>query len=323
MNFLEKNLIEKNKLLVICGPTCVGKSSLAIELAKILHTDIISVDSMQAYRGLDIGTDKTDTRAGPVKQYMIDIVDPDYHLTVLEFRDLARDIIENKFFTAGKIPILVGGSGLHLRCITEDLIEAPYVGPDIRQKVKKDVKEEGIKKSYEKLLEMDPDYAKKIGVRDEKRIIRALEVIETCGRPFSSFQTNWQKRESIYNTIFLGISADREKIYKDIGERVEKMFQKGLVEEVKTLKAKGTDKNISISQAIGYKEVIELLDKRIDFEECKEKIKKNTRNLAKKQMTWFKSEKRISWIDANVFDINKLTNQILKKIGDIIYDEDN
>jgi tRNA dimethylallyltransferase len=231
-----KKLIDRKILLIICGPTCIGKSKLAFHVARILDTDLISADSMQAYKGMNIGTAKYNLPDSLIKQYMIDIVDPDYNLTVIEFRNKVREIIEDKFFKIRKIPVLVGGSGLHIRCVIDDLAQVPEADPNIRKILKNTIKSKGLAALYEKLKKVDPLYSKKISPNDEKRIIRALEVEESSGKPFSSFQINWNKREEIYDIIFLGLIADRNKLYKDIELRVDEMFEKGLVKEVRSLK---------------------------------------------------------------------------------------
>ncbi len=317
-----KKLIDRKILLIICGPTCVGKSKLAFNIARILDTDLISADSMQAYKGMDIGTAKYSLSDSLIKQYMIDLVDPDYNLTVVEFRNKAREIIRDNFFKIRKIPVLVGGSGLHIRCVIDDLAQVPEADPNIRKKIIETIKSKGLGALYEKLKNVDPLYSKKISPNDEKRIIRALEVEESSGKPFSSFQINWDKRESIYDIIFLGLIADRKKLYNDIEKRVDEMFKKGLVDEVSSLKEKGYDLNHSFKQAIGYKEVLKYINHQISLEECKDEVKKNTRNLAKKQITWFKADSRIKWINADDFDkITDLTKHTLKVIGENLNNE--
>ncbi len=317
-----KKLIERKKLLIICGPTCVGKSEIAFHIARLFGTDLISADSMQAYKGMDIGTAKFSLSGSFIKQYMIDIVSPDHKLTVVEFRNMAREIIENNFFIRKKIPILAGGSGLHIRCVIDELAEVPEADVHIREEIKQSIKEKGISVLYEKLKIVDPLYAEKISPNDVKRIIRALEVEESTGKPFSSFQKNWNKRESIYNIIFLGIIAERKKLYRAIEKRVEEMFEKGLVEEVYGLKKKEYDQYCSLQQAIGYKEVLKYINNQTTLEACKEEVKKNTRNLAKRQITWFKADNRIQWINIDDFDkITDLTKKTLEVVGDALNNE--
>ena len=300
-NLLKK--IENNKkVIIICGPTCTGKSKIAINLASIFKTDVVSVDSMQIYKGMDIGTDKYNVNKYNIKQHMIDIFDPDHCVTVVEFRDICRNIIKNEYFSKKKIPILVGGSGLYIRGVVDDLEFIPESNEAIRSKLKNNIKKYGLLKYCEELKNIDPIYSSIISENDERRIIRALEVYKITGKPFSSFQSKWKNRKSIYDCIFIGIKTEKNKLYKNIDERVDKMFDMGLVEEVIALVRKGYGDCYSLKQAVGYKEVLEFLKGSINIDQCIQKVKKNTKKLAKKQMTWFKSDNRIKWITADNYD---------------------
>ncbi|MBU4483113.1 MAG: tRNA (adenosine(37)-N6)-dimethylallyltransferase MiaA [Actinobacteria bacterium] len=293
---LKKDAIKNKKVITICGPTCVGKTKIAINLAAILKTDIISVDSIQIYKGMDIGTDKYDTEKYNLKQYMISIFNPDHNVTVVEFRDICRKIIEDEFFLKDKIPLLVGGSGLYIRGVIDELNFVQGKDKIIRKKLKENIKKYGLSVYYEKLKKIDPAYSKKISINDERRIIRALEVYKITGKPFSFFQNKWESRKSIYNNSIFGIEIDRPELYKNIEERVNRMFSRGLVKEVKSLIEKGYKDCNSILQAVGYKEVVKYINGEINLHECVDEVKRNTRRLAKKQMTWFKSDPGIKWI---------------------------
>jgi len=312
-----KNELLLNKyLLIICGPTATGKSKVGLILAKILDTNIISVDSMQSYKGMDIGTDKQDFTKYNVLQFLINICKPDYLLTSVEYRDIARQIINTEFFNKNKIPILVGGSGLHIRAIVDNLMQAPQGDYKIRKEIKDDIKKHGIDFVYEKLKKVDPSYASKISINDERRIIRALEIYEKTGKKYSDFLKNWQNRKSIYNCIFIGLNSKREEIYKNIENRVDKMIANGLVDEVRNLINAGYKDCFSLKQAIGYKELINYFDGKQNLDTAINEIKKNTKHLAKKQLTWFKADNRINWIDItnydNIYDlINEVFNIIL------------
>ncbi|MBC7334549.1 MAG: tRNA (adenosine(37)-N6)-dimethylallyltransferase MiaA, partial [Actinobacteria bacterium] len=227
-NSLLSRMIKDKAAIVICGPTCVGKSKIGLNLARILDTDIISVDSMQVYRGMNIGTDKCNTEKYGIKQYMVDIFNPDHYVTVVEFRNICREIIEKEFFLKDRIPLLVGGSGLYIRGVIDNLGFVPKSDFSIRKRLKEEIRNHGLSTLYERLREVDPIYSEKIGKSDERRIIRALEVYEITGRPYSCFQNTWNDRRSIYNVIFLGFSVDRVKLYRNIEERVDRMFKKGL-----------------------------------------------------------------------------------------------
>ena len=298
---LLKRLIDDKKIIVICGPTGIGKTGLGINIARVLNTDIISADSMQVYRGMDIGTDKADTSKYGIKQYMVDIFEPGHSLTVMEFSDIARGIISDKFFIKKKIPLTVGGSGLYIKSIIDDLDRGPGKDPDFRNKIEEDIDKNGLDKYYRELMGIDEDYASKISKNDRRRIIRALEVFHHTGMPFSKFQKKWLS-DSVYNVSFIGLDKDRKHLYEDIEERVDQMFEAGLLEEVNRLLNAGYWDSQSLVQAVGYKEVIASLEKKSSLEECVNEVKKNSRRLAKKQMTWFGRDSRINWIRVDNYD---------------------
>lgn len=306
---LKKNLIGNETVIVICGPTCSGKTRAALNLAMLLDTDIISADSMQAFRYMDIGTDKQDLEKFSVKQFMINICDPDYRLTAVEFRDIARKVIKEEFFNKNKIPIIAGGSGLHIRAIIDDLMCAPDSTHELKKEIKEKIKLKGLDYYYNELKKMDMEYALKISSNDERRIVRALEVCYSTNRKFSDYLTNWEERKSIYNCVMIGLNTERKSLYDNIDKRVKEMIKKGLLEEVSLLYERGYSGCNSITQAIGYKELIKYLDGEMSLDESIEEIKKNTRHLAKKQLTWFKADGRINWVEsgssAGIKDIMK------------------
>lgn len=301
IDLLKDKLIDRKKIIVICGPTGIGKSKLGISMSGFLGTDIISVDSMQIYRGMDIGTDKADTEKYGIKQYMIDLFDPDHKLTVMEFRNIAKQIISEEFIRFRKIPVMVGGSGLYIKAIIDDLDKGPGEDRKFRKGIEEDIKKNGPKKHYERLFEIDRDYALKISENDSRRIIRALEVFHLSGTPFSQLQRAWA-RKTACNVTFIGLDRDRSQLYQDIEKRVENMFDRGLVREVESLVEKGHKDSLSLSQAVGYKEVIAYIEGKTDLGKCKDEVKKNSRRLAKKQMTWFRQDERINWIRVDNYD---------------------
>jgi len=316
---LIKKLTDFKKVIVICGPTCAGKSRIGIIMAKLLDTDIISVDSMQVYRGMDIGTDKYDLKGSGVNQYMTDIFDPDHDLSIKEFKEICDEIIKNNFFIKDKIPLLIGGSGLYIRGIISGIDPVPDKNKELRKRLKEDIENHGLEKYYLKLKKIDPHYAKKISENDQRRIIRALEVYEITGAAFSSLQNIWKNKKSEYKTVLIGITLDRKKLYDNIDKRVDRMLENGLVGEVKKLIDNGYENCHSVLQAVGYKEVLKYLKGEITFEECSGYIKRNTRRLAKKQMTWFNSEPKINWIRADNYDnIFYLIRDIFKIIKNTI-----
>jgi tRNA dimethylallyltransferase len=338
-------MIEKKIIPVICGPTSAGKSALAFNLAKILETDIISIDSMQVYKGLNIGTDKYDSSQIGINQYMTDIFEPDHKLTVVEFRDICRNIIEEEFFKNGRVPIMAGGSGLYLRAVIDELdftaandsetakgedggstgkekigvIAGENDNNEIREELysQAEISEGGLLRLYMKLKQVDPLYAAKISPNDKKRVIRAIEVYALKGRPFSSFQNKWQNRKSIYNCIMIGLLTEKERLHTNIEKRVDMMLKNGLILEVQTLVKQGYKDCNSLTQAVGYKEVLKYLNGDIDIDICRQEIIKNTKRLAKKQMTWFKADPRINWISTdnydNIFDLTEHVFNIFRK----------
>jgi tRNA dimethylallyltransferase len=313
---IKQKLISEKYLIIICGPTASGKSLAAFVLARLFNTNIISADSMQAYIGMNIGTDKRDFSNFGIKQFMIDICKPDHFLTSVEYRNKAREIIKKDFLDKEMIPVIAGGSGLHIRAITEDLMDIPEGSHDLRSKIKKSIDEMGLPYYYEKLKNTDPEYAAKISSNDERRIIRALEVFENTGKKFSEFQNKWQERESVYNCIFIGLFADRKKLYENIEKRVNQMIGEGLPDEVRNLVSSGYMGSFSMQQAIGYKELIKFLNGETTFDFAVDEIKKNTRHLAKKQYTWFNADDRINWITTDNYDnIYNLTDDILNIIN--------
>jgi tRNA dimethylallyltransferase len=301
IDLLKDKLLNHKKIIVICGPTGIGKSKLGISISSFLGTDIISVDSMQVYRGMNIGTDKIDTGNYGIKQYMVDIFEPDHKLSVMEFKNTAKNIISEEFIKSRKIPVMVGGSGLYVRAIIDDLDKGPGEDREFRKAIEDDIKKNSPKKYYNKLLKIDRDYALKISENDSRRIIRALEVFHFSGIPFSQFQKAWDKKTE-YKVTFIGLNKDRSQLYLDIEKRVEDMFERGLVKEVEYLIEQGYKDSLSLRQAVGYKEILDHIDGITDLDTCKDEVKKNSRRLAKKQMTWFGRDSRINWIRVDNYD---------------------
>lgn len=321
---LKRRLGTLKKVIVICGPTCTGKSRTGIVIAKLFDTDIISTDSMQVYRGMNIGTDKYDSKRYGVKQYMIDMFEPDYNFSVMEFKNICREIIEKQFFDKKKIPLFVGGSGLYIRRTIENMNNAPRGNELIRKRLKEEIERDGTGEYYKKLKKIDKDYADRISKNDRRRIVRALEVYEITGRPFSDFQTAWKNKKSGYNSVYVGLEMKRSDLYDLIEKRVDSMFERNLVDEVKNLVKKGYGQCNSLMQAVSYKEVLKYLNGEINLNSCIELVKRNTRRLAKKQMTWFRAEPAINWIRVNNYDnIFNLTLNVFKILEKKTADEKN
>lgn len=307
---------KKYKLISLVGPTGIGKTGLSIELAKIINAEIVSADSMKIYIGMDIGTAKPSIKQRKkIPHHMIDICYPDHIMTVSEFQGLARKCIDG-ISNRGKIPFLVGGSGLYIRAVIDDLNFAKNIINEVeRAKLRKRVKDEGSESLYNELIKIDEEYAKKISSRDVKRIIRALEIYYVSGIKFSSFQKKWNERKSIYDLAIIGLNKDRYELYNNIEKRVDDMIDLGLFDEVKELMEKGYSESLALKQAIGYKEILSFYDGRLNRKEAINLIKKNTRNFAKRQLTWLRADPRVEWI---FIDKDEKSDNIVKRIINII-----
>ena len=280
-------------LVIITGPTGIGKTELSLELAKKYKGEIISSDSMQIYKKLNIGTAKIDLNKTCIPHHMIDIIEPSDNFTVADFKNSAKKIITDINNRDG-LPFLVGGTGLYINSLVYNL-DFTETEPDYeyRDELREILEEEGSEFLYEKLQDQDRDMAEKIHKNNGQRIIRALEILKSGNKKGDNFR----EENKDYNLVYIGLNMDRSKLYEKINQRVDKMIDLGLVDEVKNLLDEGLDKNSQSLKAIGYKEVISYLDGEIDFDEMVDLIKKNSRHYAKRQLTWFRRDKRIKWFD--------------------------
>lgn len=281
------------KLVIITGPTGIGKTELSLKLAKKYKGEIISSDSMQIYKKLNIGTAKLDLSKTTIPHYMIDIVEADENFSVAEFKNKSKAIISD-INERGRLPFVVGGTGLYINSLVYNLdfteTEADY---QYRNELNKILEKDGSEVLYNKLLDLNSDMAEKIHKNNGQRIIRALEILKNGNEKGNNFR----QENKDYNLVYIGLNMDRERLYDRINDRVDKMINLGLVEEVKGLLNDGIDKNSQSLKAIGYKEVISYLDNEIDYDEMVELIKKNSRHYAKRQLTWFRRDDRIKWFD--------------------------
>ncbi len=293
----------KNKnraIIIICGPTAIGKTDISVKLAKN-RGEIISADSMQVYRFMDIGTAKPDNSLlKQVKHHLIDVIDPDEEFSAYRFKSEAEKIIDN-LYSEKKMPFIVGGTGLYIRALVYGMSEAPGKNKRIRDRLMGLLENKGVNYLYQRLYKIDPVYADKISSSDRVRILRALEVYEISGVPFSRYN-QLHKKEPRYNLLWIGLNMDREKLYMNINRRTEKMFENGFVDETKKLLKMGFSKEIISRRGIGYIDVIKYLDKEITLEEAIANVQKKTRNYAKRQMTWFRKEKLVKWMSAENFE---------------------
>lgn len=276
------------RVVAIVGGTAVGKTELSFRLARDLDAEIVSVDSMQVYRGMDIGTAKPDpAMRAAVPHHMLDLFDPDDDVTVAEFQRLARAAIED-ITARGRLPMLVGGSGLYYRAVVDELSFPPR-SEDVRRRLEDEVEELGPQAMFDRLQELDPRAASKIEPGNARRTVRALEVIELTGRPFSENAT-WDRYESIYDLFAIGVSRPREVLYERIAHRVDEMLAAGLEYEVRTLATKGLSR--TAGQALGYRQVLEAGEGSV-----RDEIVRATKRFARRQESWFRADPRIEWFD--------------------------
>lgn len=296
------------KLLIICGATASGKTSLAIDCAKKLNTEVISADSQLVYRGLNIGTAKpTLAEMDGVKHHLIDVVSAKENFSVSDYEDRALPIIDN-LLTQGKTPILCGGTGFYINSVLYDLSYGNVQADEkIRRKYEQIAAEKGKEYLFELLKKVDAKTAEVLHVNDVKRVIRALEIYELTGRRKSEQK---DEKKARYNYVAVAIDYPREELYKRIDSRVDIMFNLGLIEEVESLLASGVDENCQCLQAIGYKEVVEGLKNGDDESTMRDVIKRNTRHYAKRQITFFKKLEGIVWLKKEEATVEKVMELI-------------
>ena len=291
--------MNKPKVIVICGPTASGKTALSIELAKKINGEIISCDSMQIYKYMDIGTAKpTLEEQKELKHHLIDFVEPNQRYSVAEYKKDAEKSIE-EILSKGKTPIIVGGTGLYVDSLIYG-IEYPEIELDeeYRKQLEKEIEEKGLESLYNKAKEIDSKAMEKISPNDKKRIMRVLEIYIATGKTKTEQEIESRTHEVKYDYKVFAIKMDREKLYERINKRVDLMVKKGLIEEVQNI-LKKYDKFPTAMQGLGYKEVVEYLDGKTTKEEMIDKIKMQTRRYAKRQITWFKKNKQTVWIENN------------------------
>lgn len=308
-----------NKIIVLVGPTAVGKTYVSVELAKKLNTEILSADSMQIYKKMNIGTAKvTEDEKQGINHHMIDIINPDETFSVSDFKSMAENIIDN-ILLDNKIPIIVGGSGLYVNSLIYNLdFGKAKSDTKIRDYYTSLYNEHGEDFLYEMLKKIDPESAEKIHKNNVKRVIRALEVFEILGKKFSELNTDIRKYSEKYDCILIGLNMDRKILYDRINKRVNKMISDGLIEEVKSLINKGYNKNLVSMQGIGYKEIIDYIEGNTNLDDAINILKRNTRRFAKRQFTWFQRDTQINWFDIETPDkidlvINNIYNFIVNK----------
>ncbi|TAH72191.1 MAG: tRNA (adenosine(37)-N6)-dimethylallyltransferase MiaA [Anaerolineaceae bacterium] len=308
--------MNKKPLIILTGPTAVGKTSLSIALAKAVDGEIISADSMQVYKYMDIGTAKvTIDEMEDVPHHLISEFYPDEDFSVVKFQQYAKKYI-NSIHERNKIPILVGGTGFYIQAVLYDIdFEENDSDTSYRSELEQLAKTKGSEYLHGLLSDVDPESGQKVHPNNTKRIIRALEYINQTGEPISAHNEEQRKKESPYNYNYFVLNKDRSSLYESINQRVDIMIENGLVEEVKKLMSMGYTKNLVSMQGLGYKEIIDYLEGETSLDEAIRILKRDTRHYAKRQLTWFKREKNIIWIDKDNYPNDlELMDYILKNL---------
>ena len=314
----------KKPLIILTGPTAVGKTKASISLAKAIGGEIISADSMQVYKEMDIGSAKIrKEEMEGVPHYLVDVLEPDEEFHVVRFQQMAKEAME-QIYANGHIPIVVGGTGFYIQALLYDIDFTENDGDTtFRKEMESYAAEHGADALHQKLREVDPASADAIHTNNVKRVIRALEFFHQTGKKISEHNEEERQKESPYDFVYFVLNDDRANLYKRIDLRVDLMVEEGLLEEVKALKAKGYTKNMVSMQGLGYKEVLDYLDGEISFDEAIYRIKRDTRHFAKRQITWFKRERDVIWINKQEFgyDEDKILAEMLSQIKTKVYIE--
>lgn len=299
------------KVICIVGPTGVGKTEFSLTLAEALDTEIISCDSMQIYRGMNIGTAKIkpeETRG--IKHHMIDVVEPIELFSSWEYRNQAGKIAE-RIANSGRIPLFVGGTGLYANAILYDLQFMGERKPEIRAKWQNFLDKNGKDALFKRLLQVDPAQKDRIHPNNTRRVLRALEIYEETGKPMSEQISGMRAPREDIDALIIGLTGDRETVYERINDRVDRMMEEGLVEEVENLVHQYPDfASTRAAQGIGYKETLRFLGREITEQELRELIAQNTRRYAKRQWTWFGKDPRTYWVDIGTADMNEIINMV-------------
>ena len=307
--------MSKQKLIVLTGPTAVGKSKLSIELAKRIGGEIISADSMQVYKHMDIGTDKiSKEKMEGVPHHLIDILEPDELFNVFLFQKLVKEAIAD-IASRGKVPIIVGGTGFYIQAVLYDI---DFTETDEDMTIRNELEERASNGEeqalFEELKTVDPKSAEIIHANNIKRVIRALEYYKKTGKPISEHNEEQHQRTSPYDFKYFVLTDDREVLYSRIDKRVDAMIKEGLEDEVRALLTMNIDRSATSMQGLGYREMIGYLDGEYDLDRAVYLIKRNTRHFAKRQLTWFRREKDVRWIDKKLYgrDDERVLEEIIR-----------
>ena len=296
----------KQPLIILTGPTAVGKTKASIGLAKAINGEIISADSMQVYKYMDIGSAKIrPEEMQGVKHYLVDELEPDEEFNVVRFQQMAKQAMQ-EIYAHGKVPILVGGTGFYIQAVLYDIdFHENEEDNTYRMELEQLAKDKGASYLHHMLAEVDEVSAKVIHENNVKKVIRALEYYQQTGQKISEHNAQERLKESPYNAVYFVLNDDRKNLYDRINFRVDQMIEEGLVEEVRRLKECGYKKDMVSMQGLGYKEILDYLDGIYSLDEAIEIIKRDTRHFAKRQLTWFRRERNVEWIDKREFHYNE------------------
>lgn len=303
----------KKPLIVLTGPTAAGKTELSIALAKKLNGAIISADSMQVYKYMNIGSAKIrPEEMQGIRHYLVDVLDPREEFHVARFQQMAKEALE-EIYRNGQLPIVVGGTGFYIQALLKDIDFDESSGElPCRKELEETARREGGAVLYERLKQVDPESAEAIHPNNVKRVIRALEFYQETGQPISLHNKEQKEKQPPYTYAYFVLNDDRARLYERIDRRVDRMVEQGLVEEVRWLKEHGYDRSLVSMQGLGYKELFPYLDGTCSLEEAVEIIKRDTRHFAKRQITWFKREPDVIWLNQQEFGYDK--QKILKRM---------
>lgn len=305
--------MNKKPMIILSGPTAVGKTALSIELAKRVNGAIVSADSMQIYKYMDIGSAKImPEEMDGVKHYLIDELEPSEEFNIVVFQKMAKKALD-EIYENGQIPIIAGGTGFYIQALLYDIdFENQDCNEEYREELEKIAKEQGVDVLHARLKEVDPVSAEKIHANNVKRVIRALEFYHLTGKPISEHNETEHQKESPYNFAYFVLTDKRDNLYKRIDKRVDIMMEQGLLSEVQKLKEMGYHRNMVSMQGLGYKEILDYLDGKCTLEEAVYVIKRETRHFAKRQLTWFRREREVCWMDKSKYnyDDNAVLNDM-------------
>lgn len=309
--------MSQKPLIILTGPTAAGKTKVSVQLAKAVGGEIISADSMQVYRGMDIGSAKIrPEEMEGVPHYLIDVLEPEEEFNVVRFQQMAKAAME-KIYENGHIPIVVGGTGFYIQALLYDVdFTRGEEDTGLRQELSEYAAEHGAEALHQRLMQVDPKAAQDIHANNVKRVIRALEFYQETGDRISEHNERERAREAAYQFAYFVLTDEREALYRRIEQRIDRMLEDGLVEEVRRLKARGLTKKMVSMQGLGYKEILSFLDGESTLEEAVCLLKRDTRRFAKRQLTWFRRERDVIWIDKKElgYDVDTVLDQILSRL---------